>query len=108
MSVIDQLNALYTLSIDWDGEGSEPPAKATVHLLAGLLAFLKPHQLPVPHLTPLRDGGVQAEWEYKGRALEIEIWPQVEYLKVFPNGSMEEGTCSLEKCDTLAHWLKDE
>jgi hypothetical protein len=110
VSVLHNVARLAALPSDWDGEGSPPPSLAAISTLLGLLQGLTYYSLPTPFVCPLREGGLQIEWRQGQRELEVEFWDAeyFEYLKVFEDGSMEEGKCpafDLRAFRRLVEWL---
>lgn len=109
-SAIDDIWRVASLKYDWDGEGSPRPRAEAVKTAVSLLLGLVHYELPTPFVCPLREGGVQIEWRQGRRELEVEFWDaeDFEYLKVFEDGSMEEGRCptsSFRAFRRLVEWL---
>ncbi len=102
---------LASLPNDWDGEGSPPPLPRVLATARSLLTRLRYEQIPSPFVAPLSGGGLQLEWQYEGRELEIVLWEPTgfEYLKVFSDESMEEGRHTardFSALDGLIEWLR--
>jgi len=133
VSALREVGRVADLPSDWDGEGSPPPFPAVLAAAARLLLALAHssapgvtdpsgggeyllqdslhYSLPSPFVCPLRDGGVQIEWRQDGRELEIGLSnaQHFEYLKVFVDGSMEEGayrTSDVSAFRRLVEWLE--
>ncbi|MBN1918453.1 MAG: hypothetical protein JW889_11120 [Verrucomicrobia bacterium] len=112
-SALDGIWRVASLRSDWDGEGSPPPSPVAVGTAVRLLQGLVHYDLPSPFVCPLREGGLQIEWQRYGRELEVEFWDaeEVGYLKVRVDGSTEEGQCpafDLHTFRELAEWLNEE
>ncbi len=78
---------------NWDGYGSlniQIPARTRAN---ELLAILSINGASAPHIAPLSGGGLQFEWEFAGRELELEILPtgDIDFLTTSPNGEMLQG-----------------
>ena len=70
----EQLCAIAELGRGWDSYGGDAPNLATIEGAWTLLNSLHNTGLvPKPHIYPSRSGGVQFEWEERGRYLEIEL-----------------------------------
>ena len=95
----------------WDGYDSPPPLKKLLQNAKQFLLNLEFENIPVPFICPISGGGIQLEWHYPSRELEVEfIEPEViGYLKVFEDGTMEEGeiaTCDLDRARQIIGWLE--
>lgn len=107
-SALDDISRVASLRRDWDGEGSPAPSPAAVGIAVRLLQSLIHYSLPFPFVSPLRGGGLQVEWQQAERELEVEFWdaPELEYLKVLEDGSMEEGRCPSSDFQALRQLVK--
>lgn len=95
---------------NWDSYGSPPPALVAVNRSLGLLrgiADLDLPDLPVPHVAPVRGGGIQFEWGVGQRELELEILPDgsVDYLKAEAGEAVEQGRLVPAQVHPLLAWL---
>jgi len=106
--MLDQVGALPDR---WDAYGSPALDPKVYQNALRFLEFLKyEEQVPTVFVIPVSGGGVQLEWQFKGRELEVEFsqLDTVGYLKVFKNKSMEEGEFPPENSDVarnLIQWL---
>jgi hypothetical protein len=57
----------------WDGYDAEPTNPQLVVKLLNILSDLMQQAYLPPQITPLADGGAQAEWHYEGQDLEIVV-----------------------------------
>ncbi len=76
----------------WDSYGAQPTnPDLVVKLLNILFDLMQQHYLP-PQVTPLTDGGVQAEWHCRGRDLELVVTAgeQPTYYYGDPSAGVEE------------------
>jgi len=93
----------------WDSYGSPRLQSAALESAGRLIGLLSLHNPPFPHVSPVPGGGVQFEWEYFGRGLEIEVLPDgtVEFLAVAEDGRMSEGQLSEthKQLPRLIRWL---
>jgi hypothetical protein len=99
---LDHLNIISQMPDNWDSYGSPSlskdlysNAKAFICLLQDLFVF------ETPDVIPVSGGGVQFEWQYQGRELEIEFSKpsEIAFLQVFENESMKEGVFSIDRMD---------
>jgi hypothetical protein len=104
------LQKITQLPPNWDSYGSPPLSEYLYRNALRFLSIFKDEDMPEPAIVPISGGGVQFEWYYEDRELEIEFSSitEIVYLKEFENGSMEEGaigmndTISLQK---VMDWL---
>lgn len=104
------ISRLSGLDENWDSYGS-PPLDGTVIQLA--VVFIEAlvgwsMVLPRPAIAPVPGGGLQFEWEWGDRALELELIPggSIEYLKVVHQEPIhEDEVASLEELVILLSWL---
>jgi len=103
-----ELQTLKDLPENWDSYGSPKLTNEASKRAAGLLHELACFGMPKPDLFPVSGGGLQLEWQRENRELEIEVLPDgsIEYLKVFPDGKMEEGKAIAADVLTLAQWFR--
>ncbi len=94
---------------NWDGYGSlniQAPATTTGN---ELLAILSRIGAPAPHIAPLSGGGLQFEWDFAGRGLELEIRTtgEIEFLTISRDGGMLDGDISdpRSQVSVLLDWL---
>jgi hypothetical protein len=71
--VLQSLSARWGSGFGWDSYQAQPTnPQLVVRLLNILSELMQPNYLP-PQITPLADGGVQAEWHCNGRDLELVV-----------------------------------
>ncbi|HYR93798.1 MAG TPA: hypothetical protein VEP48_06305 [Methylomirabilota bacterium] len=90
---VNEVARLSNLPEGWDSNGSPsvtPKAKAVAVRLLMNCAY-KP--LPEPHLGAVPGGGLQLEWSYGPKCLELEVFPDgtVQFLTVDDEKTMVEG-----------------
>jgi hypothetical protein len=111
VETLKKLEKLSQLPHNWDSYGAQPVRPDVLGLSVRILGSLEEEDLPVPLVTAGSSGTVQLEWEVEGRGLEMEILGEgrVGYLKVHPDGRMEEGEVSplQEGLRDLLRWLLD-
>ena len=59
---------------DWQEGAQAPKIEAVSHLMVALSATLQPDS-PAPHIAPMWNGGVQAEWHQDGVDLQLSVAP---------------------------------
>jgi len=107
---LSKLKTVSELPNDWDGYGS-PATLAELHQNVLLFLYcLEIEDIPVPYICPISGGGIQIEWHFRGRELEVEFMEQdtIGYLKVFKDESMEEGVFHPDDYDAarqIIRWL---
>jgi hypothetical protein len=78
---VEQLEAMRTLTENWDGYGAAAPATTAIELGQEFVRLLeamlkKPSSEPCAiHVSPTRIGGVHIEWEDRAAQHEVEISP---------------------------------
>jgi hypothetical protein len=78
---LEQLQAMQSLTENWDGYGAAAPQAHVVELaqeLVGLIEACLQKSLaepPVVHVSPTRIGGILIEWEDRSLQHEVEINP---------------------------------
>lgn len=104
----NQLHQLSKLPENWDSYGSSRIKPTSVEKTADLLIDLAKFGMPTPSIFPVSGGGIQLEWQKGKRELEIEILPngEIEFLKVYENGEMQEGRISKQYIWQLVRWFK--
>ena len=110
IDTIKKLLQLLALPPDWDSYGSLPPSEAAVRAAVRLVLGIDLDYLASPHVVPVSGGGVQLEWSFDSRELEIEINDEgaAEYLKSHHGKPIEEGQISLAdfpRIRALLTWL---
>ena len=71
--VLRSLAERWGARLGWDGYRAVPTNPRLVAELLNILSDLMQHNFRPPQITPLADGGVQAEWHSGGRDLEIVV-----------------------------------
>lgn len=79
---------------NWDTYGSSPPSSWVVNTSIRLVTGIDEDDLPLPHVVPVPEGGIQFEWNVGDRELEIAVLPEgmIEFLKAEQGQPVEEGT----------------
>ena len=73
LDVDAQLDDLGTLKDGWlDGDGAAPD-RAGLKWFSTKFSELYPTELPLPHLYPTPDGGLQAEWSLQDCKIDLEV-----------------------------------
>ncbi len=72
-SVFHSLGERWGARPQWDSYRAQPTNRRFVAKLLNILSDLMQDDAPPPQITPLTDGGVQAEWHHEGQDLEIVV-----------------------------------
>jgi hypothetical protein len=70
---LDRLYSVASLPYGWDSEGGPPPNSQLVTAAADLLRDLQRDDLPLPSVCPIAGGGLQLEWSFGGKEVELEL-----------------------------------
>jgi len=94
---------------NWDSYGSPPIREGVCDSARELLLSLGP-EVPSPTVVPVSGGGIQFEWQFEERELEIEFCPNggIEYLQESEEGITNEGRISPvhhHLAPNLVRWL---
>jgi hypothetical protein len=104
------LRELAELPVNWDGYHSPAIDPAIVEQAGRILSALEIENVPVPSIGPVSGGGLQLEWQFAGRELEIEVLPDRSVQVLLVNGKeMEEFALSsfnqVDEVRDLISWL---
>jgi hypothetical protein len=75
---LETVRRLGAMGDGWDGYGSPSIPVGTTIKAGYILSLISEYKTGSPHLAPVPGGGIQLEWDYDNRALEIEIHPSGE------------------------------
>jgi hypothetical protein len=105
-----KLQALGKLRPGWDSHGGLPLKQESKDLTLQVLDQLGEEELPVPSVILGSGGHVSLAWRKKGRELDVELLGgnAIDYVKVSPDGEIEEGKDSASPGGALrglAGWL---
>lgn len=73
---VKRLLECLSLKENWDSYGGRPPLLQPVLKAIEFLDMIPYDNPPRPRIVPLSSGGIQLEWSYSGRELEIEFPPE--------------------------------
>lgn len=74
LDVIDvQVRDILDRPAGWNGPGSRPVRQTTLETLLGILTRLELSAENVPQLVAISSGGVQAEWHFDDRSIEVGV-----------------------------------
>jgi len=73
------------------------PTASAYRAAVDLITEIKASDLPLPKVSPDREGGIQFEWKHKGLEIGIRPTGSYEYLRVKDAESEEEGPVGLSK-----------
>jgi len=93
---------------NWDGYGSPPLLHNLRKNALEFLKCLEAENIPTPYIGPISGGGVQLEWHFEGRELEIEFMDpgNIGYLKKYESGSPDEGEFNPNDFDSARKIIK--
>ncbi len=97
IQAITKILGLLSLPNDWDSYGSPPPTEIAATSAIQLVTDINLDYFLSPRVVPVPGGGVQLEWSFGPREVEIEIDDDgsVEYLKTEKGNPIEEKQISL-------------
>jgi hypothetical protein len=72
-SVLQSLSERWGVQPGWDSYSASPTSLQLVVKLLNILSALLQEDSPAPQITPLADGGVQAEWHQQEQDLEVVV-----------------------------------
>ena len=106
------LKEIKVMPDNWDGYGSPVLAAEIYDSALAVIEEMEYFTIPPFQVVPVSGGGVQFEWSYQGKQLEIEFSEagKIGYLKVFANREMEEGEVLLTQFNEiykLLDWLNE-
>jgi hypothetical protein len=106
---LTSLARISALNDNWDGYGSPPLQQTAKDVAAKLLLLLSRFTRLAPHIAPVSGGGLQLEWVYDNRELELEVLPNgdIEFLAILETGDMFDDRLSdwEGQVTQLVHWL---
>jgi hypothetical protein len=109
--VLTDVARMAALPANWDSYSSPPLSETVRQNAVQLLASIEYEDLPAPRIVPISGGGLQIEWQYNRRELELEIVSgshEVLFLKVHEDDSAKEGAFSItdrSALQALLNWL---
>ncbi len=110
-NALEDVAGIAALPPDWDGHRSPQLGENERECAVDILASINYETLPAPAIVPVSGGGIQLEWQYAGRELELEIVAgskSLLFLKVDKDETAEEGCYPIadrNKTQELLHWL---
>lgn len=108
IQAINKVIDLGNLPVDWDSYGSYAPSKAIINKSIELILALPPEDFPDPAIIPTSAEGIQFEWGYGNKELEIEVnkYGEIEYLKCENGEPVQEGSIEgTEQLFSLVFWV---
>jgi len=103
MTWLDTLYKLADLKPNWGGEGEAPITDSAISNAMRLLYQLDQRGIGRPHIYPMRDGGVQLEWQYADSYLEVTCHDDYHYFLSLPGE--EDGGLTTTPVDTVINCL---
>jgi len=110
IETIRKLFQLLAMPYDWDSYGSPPVSDVAVKAVVRLILDIDFDYFVSPRIVPVSGGGVQLEWRFGSREIEIEIDDEgsAVYLKSQNGKPIEEVQISLADVSlirSLLMWL---
>jgi hypothetical protein len=107
----DDIAQLKSLPNNWDSYGSPSIPTRLFENAKNFLCNLEFENISPPRVVPVSGGGLQFEWKYGNRELEVEFVEDifVGYLKVISDQPVGEGQFSIRDYDSgrlLIKWLR--
>lgn len=105
------LDQLTNLPDNWDSYNSPSISSRLLMNAKNFLSSLEFENISPPRVVPISGGGIQFEWQYGNRELEVEFVEDniVGYLKVVNDQPTGEGQFSISDYDSgrlLTKWLR--
>lgn len=72
-SVVEKISSYRSLPQNWNSYGSPPPSAIARQKAILFITALLDEKQPRPRVTPVSGGGIQFEWSYGEREVEIEF-----------------------------------
>ncbi len=110
-AVLRKIEYLASLPLNWDSYGSSPPGAEECQHAKSILTLIEQDSFPAPDIVPVSGGGIQLEWQYQERELELEIVANsgsVNFIKIHEDGTTEEDSYPItarEITQGLLRWL---
>lgn len=112
---LGRLEIVASLPRGWDSEGGRPPNAQLVTAAADLLRDLEGDDLPLPFVCPIAGGGLQLEWSFGGKEVELELVDErtIGFLRAeaAPSGRIIESgeypISDINKSRELLDWLAE-
>jgi len=80
---IEQLQRIAQAPPNWNSYGALAPAEAAIIGSLHILLWFASNKKSMPTVVPMSNGGIQLEWHYFGRDVEIEVNPNGEIVVFF-------------------------
>ena len=109
--VIGDLDKISKLPANWDSYGSPKISENIIFAAKKFLYNLEYVSIDAPRVVPISGGGIQFEWLYGDRELELEFLESenIGYLKVLNDEPIEENQFYINDFNAgqrLIQWLK--
>jgi hypothetical protein len=93
VAALDELRELKALKANWDLAGSPPISEEVLSAAIDVLDASQDRKLTEPHIAPVPGGGIQFEFSYRGRDIELSVAPretEIGVVRVHPDGRIVE------------------
>lgn len=107
--ILASVEAMRTLTDDWDGDGATAPRAGVIETARELLGYLRAIPLPCPMTTGTGPtGSILLVWERSGRYFEIEIVApgQAEWFRSEPGAPPAGGATIDRSIRALFEWSR--
>lgn len=108
IDAVRKLEAIGKLPENWDSYDGMPLKREAKEMAVRILEQLRHTNMPSPNVGLGSAGTIHLEWRSAGRELEVGLGPDtsVEYVKVNPNGDVEEYVEDARNRSILIHMAK--
>jgi hypothetical protein len=72
-SLVEKISSYRSLPQNWNSYGSPPPSPAAIQGAIWFITSMLDEKKPRPRVTPVSGGGIQFEWAFGERQIEIEF-----------------------------------
>ena len=72
-ALVEKISSYRSLPQNWNSYGSPPPSPTAIQKAIWFVISLLDEKQPRPRVTPVSGGGVQFEWSFGERQIEIEF-----------------------------------
>ncbi len=110
LEAIKRLFGFRRLPDDWDSYESPPPSETAINVASKIIEMIDFNRFSIPRIHPVSGGGIQLEWDFDTREIEIEILDDgsMQFLTVESGEPTDEGSipsANAAYVNSLLLWL---